>query len=267
MRPLRQRISESLNARRLGLLVLRELSGGYRSVVIAMLAVGGFVILSSVFSAFTRQLGSMHARLYAQLLFVAGLIVTSLSFREIHQDSRSVFYLTLPGSTLEKFLSKLLVTSLGFVLGSLVFYTAAAAAAEGLNRLIFGYGHPFFRPFDRDVLLAVAVYLVSQSVFLAGSVYFRRLAFLRTALYLVLLGMALSLVTGVGMWYVFRDFADGRRVFLGPYFGDFGQAGDVEAVLRPLAERFARLGKVLFWAALAPVAWLIGYLRLRETEV
>jgi len=33
-----------------------------------------------------------------------------------------------------------------------------------------------------------------------------------------------------------------------------------------MAEQFLQVAKVLFWAATAPVCWLISYLRLRETE-
>jgi hypothetical protein len=263
----RTKISESFTLLRFGLLLRRDFSLGYKSVVIAMLAVGGFVILWSVVSALSRQLTPMHQGLYGLLLFVGGFAVTSLAFKELHLEAQNIFYLTLPGSSLEKFLSKLLVTSIGYAVGSLLFYTAVSSAAEGINRLIFGYGHPFFDPFARNVLLALAIYLVSQSIFLLGSVYFRKLAFVKTSLYLVLLGIAFSIVTGVAMWFVFRDYATGTRILFEPYLNELGQAGDLEAVVRPLAERFFQVVKVLFWAALAPVCWLISYLRLRETEV
>jgi hypothetical protein len=260
-------LAKVLSLRRLGLLLRRDFSGGYRGVLMAMVAVGGFVILASVVSAFSRDLGPMHPTLYVQLLFIGGFIVTSLTFRELHLDGQSVFYLTLPGSALEKFLSKLLVTSLGYAVGSLLFYTAVSSAAEGINRLIFGYGHPFFDPFDPTILLAAAGYLVTQSVFLVGSVYFRRLAFVKTVLYLVLFGIVLSIVTGVALWLVFRDYADGRTIVLRPYLEELGRSGEMEKALLPLAEGFWRAARLLFWIVLAPVGWVISYLRLRETEV
>jgi hypothetical protein len=69
------------------------------------------------------------------------------------------------------------------------------------------------------------------------------------------------------MWFVFRDFATGNRILLEPYFNELGRAGDMEAVVLPLAGHFCRVAKVLFWAVLAPLCWVISYLRLRETEV
>ena len=119
---------KGLSIRRLGLLLRRDFSAGYKSVIIAMAAVGGVVFLVTVVTAFGRQLGGMHRSLYLPLLFIGGYIVTSLTFKELHLNGQSVFYLALPGSSLEKFVSKLMVTSVGYAFGSLFFYTAVSAA-------------------------------------------------------------------------------------------------------------------------------------------
>jgi len=263
----KKKISDIISMRRLGLLLRRDFSAGYKSVFIAMAAVGGFVILVSVLSALGRELGPIHDQMYFPLLFLGGYIVTSLIFKELHLNGQSVFYLTLPGSSLEKFLSKLLVSSLGYAFGSLFFYTAVSSAAEGINRLIFGYGHPFFNPFTREVLLFVAVYLVTQAVFLVGSVYFRKLAFIKTNLYLWLFGIVLTILVAVVAWIIFRDYAVGPRIELEPYMEELGRRGEMQSVLLPLAEKFLQVAKVLFWGAAAPVCWIISFLRLRETEV
>ena len=256
-----------VSIRRLGLLLRRDFSSGYKSVFIAMAAVGGFAILVTIVSAFGRDLGPIHKTMYYMLLFLGGYIVTSFAFKELHLDGQSVFYLTLPGSSLEKFLSKLLVSSVGYASGSLFFYTAVSSAAEGINRLIFGYGHPFFNPFERATMIAVAMYLVTQAVFLVGSVYFRKLAFIKTNLYIWLFGIILVILVAVFGWLIFRDYAIGKRIELDPYFQQLGESGEMQAVLLPLAEKFGQVAKVLFWAVMAPVCWVISYLRLRETEV
>jgi len=258
---------KNFSIRRLALLLRRDFSAGYKSVIIAMAAVGGFVILVTVVSAFGRELGPMHQAMYYPLLFLGGYIATSLVFKELHLNGQSVFYLTLPGSSLEKFLSKLLVTSIGYAFGSLFFYTAVSSAAEGINRLIFGYGHPFFNPFERTTMIAVAVYLVTQAVFLVGSVYFRKLAFIKTNLYIWLFGLVVVILVAVIAWLIFRDYAIGNRIELDPYFQRLGESGEMQTVLGPMAEKFAQVAKVLFWGIMAPVCWVISYLRLRETEV
>ena len=258
---------DNFSFRRLGLLLRRDFSTGYQSVFIAMAAVGGFVILVSVLSALGQTRGPIHNTLYFPLLFIGGFIATSMIFKELHLNGQSVFYLTLPGSSLEKYLSKLLVTSLGYAFGSLFFYTAVSSAAEGINRLILGYGHAFFNPFTREVLLAIAVYVVTQAVFLVGSVYFRKLAFIKTNLYLWLFGIVLTILVAVSAWIIFRDYAAGNRIDREAYFQTLGRSAEMQAVLRPMAEKFLQGAKVLFWGAAAPVCWIISYLRLRETEV
>jgi hypothetical protein len=260
-------LSDTFSIRRLGRLLRRDFSAGYKSVFIAMAAVGGFVILVSVLSVLGRAGGPIHGTLYFPLLFIGGFIATSMIFKEVHLNGQSVFYLTLPGSSLEKFLSKLLVSSLGYAFGSLFFYTAVSSAAEGINRLIFGHGHAFFNPFTREIMLLIAVYLVTQAVFLVGSVYFRKLAFIKTNLYLWLFGIVLTFLVAVIGWFIFRDYAVGPRIELEPYMQELGRSGEMEAVLRPVAEKFLKVAKVLFWGAGAPVCWIISYLRLRETEV
>jgi hypothetical protein len=233
-----------------------------------MAAVGGFIILITVASMLGGVQPFLHVGLFIQMLFVGGIVISSLSFREIHQNGQSILYLTLPGSTLEKFLSKLLVSSLGYAIGALIYYTAVSALGEGLNRLLFGAGHPFFNPFSRNVLLAAAAYLVIQSVFLAGSAFFRRLAFLKTALFLILFGIGLSVIVGLAMRFLLADLGwRGGTLSLEPYFEQLRQSGSADAVLLPLAKGFLLSLKILFWGALAPVCWLLGYLRLAETEV
>jgi hypothetical protein len=258
---------KNFSIRRLALLLRRDFSTGYKSVIIAMAAVGGFVILATVVSAFGRELGPIHKPMYYPLLLIGGYIVTSMTFKELHLNGQSVFYLTLPGSSLEKYLSKLLVTSVGYAFGSLFFYTAVSSAAEGINRLIFGYGHPFFNPFERTTMIVIAVYLVTQAVFLVGSVYFRKLAFIKTNLYIWLFGIVMVILVAVIGWLIFRDYEVGNRIELEPYFQRLGDSGQLQAVLGPMAEKFWQVGKGLFWGVMAPVCWVISYLRLRETEV
>ncbi len=271
--------------RRFGQLLLRDLASGYRSILTAMAAVAGAVILLSGLTALGMAFSrgpvpagtGFHGGFFFQLLFIGGFIITSLAFREARQNGSGIFYMTLPASAFEKLVSKLLATSVGFALGSLVFYTATAAVSEGVNRLIFGVGHGFFNPFDVQVLKAVGLYLILQSVFLLGSIWFKKTAFVKTVLAAAILVIGLAIVTGVA-----------ARIILAPHFvhtgvragmvnfggwslnwsdqflsGIFGPGGPGYAGLMT----FKVIGQVLFFGVLAPVCWVASYFRLREVEV
>jgi hypothetical protein len=147
-----------------------------------------------------------------------------------------------------------------------VFYTAAAAASEGINRLVFGFGNAFFNPFDRHVLESLGYYLVAQSVFLLGSVWWRKLAFLRTWGMLMAVVAGVALVGGITARIVFREYFIGSSLNLSRVPGWNDLIRQTTAGYGPLVE-IGRVLRIVFLAGTAPVCWLIGWLRLRDIEV
>jgi hypothetical protein len=259
--------------RRFAQLLLRDLAGGYKSLLVAMAAVAGFVLLVSALTVFGSRLGggstglgNFYPNLFVNILFLGGFIVTSLAFREARQNGGGIFYLTLPASSLEKFASKLLATSVGYALGSLVFFTAVAAASEGVNRLIFGFGNSFFNPFDLGVLEAVGYYLVFQSVFLLGSVWWKKLAFIKTVLMLQVVAVGIAVVAAVTVRIVFRQYFHGSEIDFGTVPGWPRLIEQVTAGYGPLFQ-IGSVVRIVVLSATAPVCWLIAWLRLREIEV
>jgi hypothetical protein len=204
--------------------------------------------------------------MYTNLLFIGGFIVTSLAFREARQNGSGIFYLTLPASSLEKFASKLLTTSVGYAIGSLVFYAAVAALSEGVNRLIFGFGNGFFNPFDLDVLEAAGLYCIFQSIFLLGSVWWRKLAFVKTVLMLQVVAVGIAFVAGVAVRIAFARYFHGWSITMNDIPGWDALMNQTVAGYGPLAA-VARMLRIAVLAGTAPVCWAIGWLRLREIEV
>ena len=262
-------LTEHFQPRRLWLLLKRDLMNGYKGLLIAMASVGGAVILISMLKTWTRSSDPFYTGFFGALLFIGGYIVTSLAFRELHQNGRGYLYLTLPGSLLEKLTSKLLITSLGYALGCLVFMSAVSGLSEGINRLIFDRGHALFNPFSRDILFATAFYLVTQSVFLLGSVCFRKLALLKTVLALNITLIAFSAVIGLFAWLISLGLLDRGipKPEVMALFKDIQFEMNFSIIMAPAAEGFLVALRIIFWGLLAPAAWTISYLRLGETEV
>jgi hypothetical protein len=266
-------LNRELQPRRFAQLLVRDFAGAYRSMLVAMAAVGGTVILVSALTVLGMKISgarfgapNFYANLFNNVLFLGGFIVTSLAFREVHQNGGGVFYLALPASSLEKFASKLLTTSVGYALGSVVFTTAVAAVSELINRLVFGFGHAFVNPFDARVYEALGYYLVAQSVFLLGSIWWRKLAFLRTWGLLVAVASGVALVGGITLRIVFHPYFHGGTINLSDVPGWENLIRQASLGYGPLAG-MGRVLRIVFLAATAPVCWLIGWLRLRDTEV
>jgi hypothetical protein len=274
-----------MNGKRFGRLLLRELAYGYRGLLIAMAAVAGGVILISAIGALGMGLRGAPAGLvqgdgyfgfFQELLFLGGFITTSLAFREVWQNGSGIAYLTLPGSVLEKFVVKLLVTSVGFAAGTLVFMSATAAASEALDRLVFGVGHGFFNPFTPAVFQAVARYLVLQSFFLLGSIWFRKLAFVRTVLWIALFGAAIGILAAIALRIgLSHHLASGGgrmgSLRLGGWAFDLNGAG-MQDLFTPGARGYTgamafKVAAEALFIALAPASWAAAYFRLGEAEV
>jgi hypothetical protein len=176
--------------------------------------------------------------------------------------------LTLPASSLEKFASKLVVTSIGYVLVSLVLYFIFSVIAFALSRLAFGVAHGIFDPSQPVILLCIGIFLVTQSIFLLGAVYFRRNSFIKTILFLFVSSIVycafialvgaltfyiMLLVTGIE--FPFDLF------FKGLYYPSIPPA------MYDLSGVFVVVIRIVFWFILAPLIWVMAFFRLKDIEV
>jgi len=150
---------------------------------------GTLVILIFGMAASQRTGRMLHMVLYPLFLFGSGFIVTARAFPELDDVKTSGPWLMIPASTFEKFCSRLFLTSFGYVAGSIVVYFIVTMISKGLNQMIFEFSHPVFNPLDPWVRYNIALYLVLQSMFLVGAIYFRRFAFVKTILFLSLLSL------------------------------------------------------------------------------
>jgi hypothetical protein len=268
-----------ISFKRMGQLLLRELTSGYRSILIAMAAVGGVVVIMSILTTLgvAHTSGGMggpgsdfYLGLFNNLLFLGGFIVTSLAFREVWQNGGGIFYLSLPGSVFEKLLSKLLVTSVGFAVGSLLFMTGVTALSELIDHLLFGFGHGYFYVGSMLVaaLKACLFYVITQSVFLLGSIWFKKVALIKTAVWVGIFAVGLAIVAGIAA----RIFLAHKMNWTGMGFsmnlnnGDFMQMFGPGSRTHGGLSAFKIVTQVLFYA-MAPVCWLATYFRLAEAEV
>jgi hypothetical protein len=264
------RLTSHFSLKKIFLLTKRDLLTHYRTILITSVAVAGFVIFASAVSALNRGGETFHLRMYFLLLYLGGFIFSSRAFREAYNSQRSCSYMTLPGSPLENFIERALLTSLGYVLGALGVYSLIALISEGLNRILIGYTHLLLNPVSRTYLIGAAVYLVIQGVFLAGAVFFKKNAFIKTILMVTVLAILLLVVIIITARIITPAYVQGDTrvkvqvqslrelaMLLGTSEGGPFFAGrTIWLVLR-----------ILFWAVLAPFCWVVSYLKFRRIEV
>ena len=233
------------SCRRLCLFMRLELVTNYK-IILSFAAATASVLFLYCLAFPTRDVHeNFHAAIFAFLLFVGGFWVSSLAFKDVHDEKKNYAFLTLPLSTFEKFLGKLLLTSFGYVAALAASYFILSAFVWVINLLLFKYTQPMFNLFTHEVLSYVRWYLVWQSVFLLGSIYFAK-----HALSKIILTSSLVIIVLIIVAFIFS------ALFVGPQaMFTFGWDDPV-----------VRIVKAVFWLFVAPFCWLVTYLRLTEAE-
>lgn len=210
-------------------------------------------------------------------LYGTGLIFTSLSFGELANKPQGIDYLMLPASHLEKFLTTLLVTIVGFMI---VYHVAFFAAVKVLDTItaLREHGH-----LENDLSTFSGkdtwhrnyfVWFVVQSILMLGAVYFPKFSFIKTAFCLILFVLGLYFINAIFAQLFFHSvMPDWRQQF--PFAGVFVIApqdpppvNDMQVYHRMLVLPGKMIDQLLLSRYFVPpMLWTIAYFRLRDKEI
>ncbi len=259
-----------------------------RHVPMTAAAVAGSVLL---ITAVTWIFDPGPPAFWSQFPFVfviVSAILTSGVYRELQDEARRIEFLLRPTTHFEKTGAKLLVSLLGYWLVFVAVWTVGALIARGGYAILFGVpwgeaassamikpsNFPLGHPWHGEVPMAALIFSRSplelafrtlltfvpiHGLYFFGSVYFRRRAFGRTLLSLVVWGISYLLI-GVVL----------TRVVMAPYWTAPGALdGITEEQFLGLLPRFllnpART-KTVFDIAISTIFYGLAWRRLSETE-
>jgi hypothetical protein len=262
--------TERFSIRRLFLLIKNDLFFNRSYLLISAAVVAGVLLIASSYHIYiyTRhtQLGmpkDVYKGVYHYLLFICGVIFTSKIFNEVHDDVKGAAWLTLPASPMERYVSRLILTTIILIVAMMSIFFVTSFILEIFNPLIFGQRHHMFNPFNKDILDYIYTYLSLQSLFLLGVVFFRKNALLKTLLGLIIYYFFIGVIVSIG----------GRILFDVP-LSIFSSATDNLSMLiryNSLVPQDWTLSHSaywpVFWGIQPLICWYIGYLLLREAEV
>ncbi len=251
------------NPNRFWHLVRNDLFSNFRSLLIAGGAAIGLLLFINFFTILGGEVFAPR-EFYCLMLFIGGYIITSVAYNDLHHPQKSYVYLTLPASNEEKFLSKLLLTSVGFIFAAMLLYLVFSILMSLVSLIVFGESYPIFNPLDRVVWICNGVYFITQSIFLLGAVIFRKNTLIKTLLSLWLIASALSIFAGIVFRITFWEFFDGWN-FIDNHF--YFSSVELDQKFTDFFTGFGKLMAFCFKWLIAPVLWLVTYLRLEETEV
>ena len=193
-----------------------------------------------------------HHENYAFILIIGGFIITSMAFTDLGKPFAKAQYLTLPVSTLEKFVGMWFMTSICWIVLLTLLYGVYGEIANMIGSYLFSsVQFESFNPFHRTVISSIAYYFVLQGIFLIGATHFEKYVFAKLAVVFVLLFLVL-----VFLLYLF--------------LGDLINTC-LENMNGPMNEemnsyKLFKVAKWLFWWILAPLSWVIAYYGLKDKE-
>ena len=242
------------NPKRFLLLIKNDLVMCQSVIITSLATIGGILLLYNlIFPNNIMQINS-HPTGFTWLLFIGGVWVSSLGFKNAHDKQSNYFFLMLPCSTFEKFFDRMILTSIVYALVILIFYTLFYWAIAGFNLILFRENYFFIlTPFLPETWNTIWLYIVIHSVFLLGSIYFKKHSIIKTVLVITCIGIILSLFMLLLSKIFLHSLIIGNTLFA-PNLTNTGSV--ISYALR-----------FLFWIALAPFCWIVSYFRLKEIEV
>ena len=256
--------------KRFALLINREIQTSKRDLTVYALTLFLLLFASETIRSFVSQYSQMgfspasYAGLFPSFLFIGGLIITSLAFADdIFSKNGQQEWLMLPATSLEKFLSKGVLTAFAYPIALIVVFFLASVIIEPLLLLFFGNPITLFNPFTRDIVSQFATYWVWQSIFLLGATYFHKGHFFKTILSLGVLGFVLA---GLGLLFVKIIFS----IKYGTSLRTFDVVFSFDSLLFQPASgalgAFRAFGKIVYFVVLPLFCWITAFFRVEEVQ-
>lgn len=236
----------------------------YKRIIIEML--GGIGILSILGALGAKHAENGHQMIlvwYYIIIFLGGYITTSNIFSELHKPEKSIHFLTLPASSFEKLVSGWLNSTIIFIVMTFIAYQIAFFLSTLLALWWFKIDLQWINILDAGFFKACILYIITQSVFLFGAVYFKGKNFFKTifALFLLFLVYSIyhSLVGSVALNEITTLFFEGNSVDLGEAISAPGLEDYAENTLVPIL-------KFIFYYIMPIFFLTLSYIKLKERE-
>ncbi|MGV3764640.1 MAG: hypothetical protein ACO1NW_00855 [Chitinophagaceae bacterium] len=270
---------DTLNFRRLGMLIRRHWAENVKFFLLGTLALFG--LMAIVFSIWIIGSGTRYQEEDTWVIFLTGLFITgcifaSISFNALSDKAKGTYWMSLPASHLEKLIVTILFTTVFFfAVYSLCFFPLRQMAFAYLESAAkenpLKYKLTYIRWKENDEIRLVArsfflAFIAVQSLFLLGSVYFKKFAYVKTVIFgAVFVFLFVWMMTGIDE-KMFTEF--GRvnwNVFEARKLDIHGGGTPTQVYkVSELSKDFSLFMLQYMWA---PVFWVVAWFRLKETEI
>ena len=268
------------SAGRFGLYIRKHLVDNYRiygmSIIVLTVLLLIMLLLNLSDNFRVDPAMSRLIPLYFIGMFMTGLIFTSLSFSELANKPQGIDYLLFPASQLEKYLSTLLVTTIGF---QLIYHFAFYLAYIGIDAILMLHNgqhmkNDLYEAFSHGPLVYFYyIWFFAQAVMLLGAIYFQKYSFIKTVFLFAVFILSLYFLNTIFSYIFFGKRMVGWNGQF-PFVGINVMLGEHPSEYAPQTHKFLMLPStirdgLLFFAKylVTPILWTLAYMRLRDKEM
>lgn len=256
-----------VNPKRL-LLLVRSYICINRTLIVVLAAVFlALTILNAVVDAISANEPDLYNRIFFLLLYVSGFFITMRIGKELHDSRKGPAWLLLPASSMEKFLTLLLLPTLILICGASLYMAIISIAVNQAIGLFISTSHDIFNPFYTDFWTGLNFYIVLQALFLLGVIYFKKhgmsFTFLSLFIYTVILGIFISILAILMLddymvpgTNVAGMMVSSTKIYLMTMFEKFRIFGEI----------WSPVVTILLSLILPLVCWITAFISLREME-
>jgi len=246
----------------------QDILSNFWKIILSSAALWGTLLISLLYFTMVNKSFDLHDKLFPFVLVCVGLFVASNSFEELNDIRKGLFFLILPASYLEKFLSRFIITTFGYtILINLIFYTSSVCAYE-IDLYLFNHEQVVFSIFNPSMITAMLFFLMLHSISFFSSIYFRKYAFLKMILsisgFILFVGLLGVIEIKIILWdyiniFSIENFGLEKKWILAHT--------SMQSILSDF-DLFTNFFIILFKSGLVSLFFiLLSYFRLKETEL
>ncbi len=258
----------SINPKRLMLLIRSYIFTNINLILVLTAVFSALIIIDAVVDSFMENNSSLYQANYFLLLFVSGFVITRQIGIELHDIRKGSTWLLLPASTLEKFLTLLLLPTLILICAAAVYMTIVSIVIEQGIGFFISTNHKLFNPFNPAFLKGLNIYIIIQAPFLLGVIYFRKRGMSYTFLSFFIYCVILLIFTFVAGRFLIGE-------YLAPLKDMSNSMGiEVKLYVMNMIEKYLQVNSTwepvissFFSYVFAPVCWITAFFTLKETEL
>jgi len=257
------------NFNRFLLVLQRDLFENIKSAlfgILTVLSIFSFILLMTTFDTNQTILTEFGNRLYLIEFWFIGIFFSGMAFKEFRNKEKSMAYLMLPASSLEKFLSTLFLTTIGFFISYTLFFGIFNLLNMGIiSSFSETLSLELYNPFNQNVWSSIMVFIPVQAIFLAGATTFKKVPLFYTVLYFFLFMLVYGFVASLLLKFYtgkvsIGSIGDNNGII---YYnsGDELSRSDINDILS--------IQTFMFFLSylLAPIFWVIAWFKIKEKEV